>query len=56
LVLPYHFWLSIQKREYWWMKQGGQFILPLPFPKVVRLESIGLVSQDLQAVLETIKV
>lgn len=51
LVLPYHFWESIQEREKDWMKKGGKFILPLPYPKVVQLEDIGLVTHDLDAAL-----
>jgi NDP-4-keto-2,6-dideoxyhexose 3-C-methyltransferase len=56
LVLPYHFWKSIQKREHAWMKAGGKFILPLPYPKVVALERIGLISYDLEEELGVLKV
>jgi len=56
LVLPYAFWRSIQQREKEWMSKGGKFILPLPYPKVVHLESMGLVARDLDAVLEAIRV
>jgi hypothetical protein len=56
LVLPYHFWQSIQRREVSWMKQGGKFILPLPYPKVVVLETRGLISHDLEEELDFLKV
>lgn len=56
LVLPYHFWSSIKKREYYWMKGGGAFILPLPYPKVVKQSQFGLVAQDLLEASEMLKV
>ncbi len=37
LLLPYHFWESISQRENKWMANGGKFILPVPYPKVVTL-------------------
>lgn len=38
LILPYHFWPSIYKREEQWMKSGGKFILPLPYPRVLEIQ------------------
>lgn len=35
LVLPYHFWETIKRREYLWMENGGTFILPLPEPTLI---------------------
>jgi NDP-4-keto-2,6-dideoxyhexose 3-C-methyltransferase len=37
LVLPYHFWGSISQREKSWMLTGGKMLLPLPFPRVVKM-------------------
>lgn len=39
-LLPYHFWPSIQKRERTWMLTGGRFIVPLPFPRVLKLAPV----------------
>lgn len=36
LVLPYHFWETIKRRETLWLENGGTFIVPLPQPKVVK--------------------
>lgn len=35
VVLPWHFWPAIKKREEDWLKNGGTFIIPLPEPRVV---------------------
>jgi len=61
LLLPYHFWQSISKREWNWMKSGGRFIIPIPYPRVVGLEDVGaehpiLSAVDLQKELETLSV
>jgi NDP-4-keto-2,6-dideoxyhexose 3-C-methyltransferase len=42
LILVYHFWHSISQRERSWMLTGGRCIIPLPRPKVVALEEVGL--------------
>lgn len=39
LVLPWHFWDSIKKRENAWLVSGGKFILPLPMPRVITADS-----------------
>lgn len=41
LLLPYHFWPSISKREHQWMVNGGKFIMPVPYPKVVLVGELG---------------
>jgi hypothetical protein len=41
LVLPYHFWGSIREREKEWMSSGGRFIIPLPFPRVMKYSDHG---------------
>lgn len=41
LILPYHFWESISKREKAWMEKGGKAILPVPRLKVVSLQSLS---------------
>jgi NDP-4-keto-2,6-dideoxyhexose 3-C-methyltransferase len=38
LVLPYHFLDGIVEREKTWMEGGGQFIVPLPVPRVISLD------------------
>lgn len=40
-LLPYSFWDSISEREKPWMETGGEFLIPLPFPKLVKLENTG---------------
>lgn len=35
LVQPYHFWDAIKRRERVWLEDGGQFIVPLPHPRLV---------------------
>lgn len=35
LVLPYHFWETIKRREVLWLDKGGTFILPLPEPTLI---------------------
>lgn len=32
LLLPYHFWEGIRRREATWIEEGGEFIVPLPVP------------------------
>lgn len=39
LILPWHFTPSILKRERDWMFNGGEFIVPLPVPKVISLKN-----------------
>jgi NDP-4-keto-2,6-dideoxyhexose 3-C-methyltransferase len=34
LLLPYHFFSSIMRREQNWMESGGKFIVPVPYPRV----------------------
>ncbi len=41
LLLPYHFWNSILKREKEWIDKGGKFIVPLPFPQLVSRLDMG---------------
>lgn len=35
LLLPYHFWESIRNRESNWLYDGGEFLVPLPEPRMV---------------------
>lgn len=60
LVLCYHFWKSIREREKFWMRTGGKFIIPLPYPKVMYCMGEGPasipVAHDLTEELESIKV
>ena len=56
LILCYHFWESISKRERDWMMKGGKFILPVPYPRVVSLEdangTLTLVAKELKKEME----
>jgi hypothetical protein len=45
LILPYHFWPTIMKREWSWLQGGGKCILPLPRPRLVELKETLLTRQ-----------
>jgi SAM-dependent methyltransferase len=34
LLLPWHFWKSVKKREVIWLQQGGRMIVPFPNPTI----------------------
>ena len=35
LLLPWHFWESIRNRENQWLNNGGEFLVPLPEPRMI---------------------
>lgn len=41
LLLPYHFWASVRERENAFLRQGGKFIIPLPFPRVMEMSRLA---------------
>lgn len=49
LILPWHFWETIKNRESQWMNDGGEFLVPLPDPKMV--SSLGEYSLQEKGVL-----
>lgn len=52
LLLPYHFWSSISKRERQWMVNGGKFILPVPFVKVATLGQLAGTEEFVQYLID----
>lgn len=49
LILPWHFWETIRNRENQWLNDGGEFLVPLPDPKIV--SSLGEYSLQEKGVL-----